>query len=609
MNQKSQSRLAFLLFVGIFFAIYVIIERVAIPPVKEMGVLAHYGLPLVWSIIITLLLWISLERAYIIPRTMSLRSWARQEWSPARVYSILIVLFLISSGLAAYFYFMSSREFLVPFVVASFSAVPLLFYWLYRRGIVYLVAGLLSLLLGLYMLGAAGIGALKIHDEPAPAVLLGLFIVYALFFCYTGFVLIRKWRRPTGLWLGSWRSFVWGYLLVVSFSLVGLGIMSILQLKGAFVSAIPIGIYLFFYTLGKFLSSVGTRNEPSVIDSYTTTINPGNFIHFALADRSKWEESRQQVTDQRVTFSSLTGSLFDVLAFLAVIATFAVFHDASIAQQTSFALLVITFHIAANLSEYSDAGRNTLAKIRARLEQELTVAHDMQMGLMPKLDPIIAGFDIAAICVPAHEVGGDFYDYIWLDEKKSKLGIAVADVSGNAMKAAMTAVLTSGMLYSEVQKSKTPREVLAKINHPLYLRTDRRVFTALAFAVLDTRKKFVTYSSAGQTPPVLVRNKMSEELRVKGMRLPLGLQDNLKYCELKLKLRKKDLFVLFTDGVVEAMNSKKEMYGFERLKETLAQCDNLSSAGVRDRILQVLKDFSGTTEQHDDMTVVVVRVL
>ncbi len=246
---------------------------------------------------------------------------------------------------------------------------------------------------------------------------------------------------------------------------------------------------------------------------------------------------------------------------------------------------------------------------KRNVQLELKAAHDMQMGLMPKEDPVVAGFDIAAVCVPANEVGGDFYDYVWLDRKKTKLGIAVADVSGKAMKAAMTAVLTSGMLYSELQKSASPRQVLRRINHPLYLRSDRRVFTALAFAVLDVRSRVISYSCAGQIPPVLIRNGRAEELKIHGLRLPLGIKDDLVYHELKIRLKKGDVLVFLTDGIVEAMNGAKEMYGFDGLRQSLLRSTGLSAAGLRDHLLEDVKQFAGPAPQHDDMTVVVVKVL
>lgn len=609
MTFKNRSTFVPLIFAGALVALYVILERLVVPPVKEAGITAHYGLPFIWSFIITLLLWISLERAHVLPQTLSLRSWVQQEWSPAHVYGILSSIFILSLGLAAYFYLRNSKEFLFPMLIASFSSVPLLFYWLYRTGALYLVVGILSLALGAAQLVVLVIGGYHLEHEAFPMLLLSFFIVYAMFFFYAGFVLIRKWRRPAGMWQGSWRSLIWGYLLIMCFSFIGMGIMSMWFFKRAFVALIPIAIYFFLYSLGKFLSSVRKGSSKELIASYTETTSLKNFVRFTIADRAEWEQGRQGVKEQKVTLASLTRSLFDALAFLGIVAAGAVFQEASVSQQLSFGFLVISFHLAATLSEYSEAARDTVAQVRTRLEQELKVAHDMQMGLMPRSDPVVSGFDIAAACIPANEVGGDFYDYVWLDEKKTRLGIAVADVSGKAMKAAMTAVLTSGMLYSEVQKNASPRTVLRSINHPLYLRSDKRVFTALAFAVIDLKTRGLTYSCAGQTPPMLVRKGKVEELKVKGLRLPLGIKDDLNYGELKVRLAKGDLLVFYTDGVVEAMNAEGDMYGFERLTKSLLSLKDVSAALVRDNLLAEITSHTGNAPQHDDMTIVAVRVL
>jgi len=252
--------------------------------------------------------------------------------------------------------------------------------------------------------------------------------------------------------------------------------------------------------------------------------------------------------------------------------------------------------------------RRRLLEERARLSTELQTARDMQMGLMPKEDPVVKGFDVSGACIPASEVGGDFYDYVWLDKKQTKLGVALADVSGKAMKAAMTAVMTSGMLYSEALKSKSPREILARINRPLYLRSDRRVFTALSFAVVDTKSKKLTYSSAGQSQPILIRNGLLSYLKTEGVRLPLGIKEELKYRDFNLKLRSKDTVVFYTDGVPEAMNTESKFYGFERFEELLRQHQALGAKELRDKIVENVQVFAGKTEQPDDMTVVVVKV-
>ncbi len=591
-----------LLFFGITVIVFCIVERWT-PWGKGFGEFTHYGLAFLWSAILTVLLWITLESAHIIPHKMKFRTWTEKPWNPIHTYVLLTCAVLVFGILSLFQFQGHSGDFLLSLIIASNAAVILFFYWTYRLKIHFLVAGILCILLAILELMAFFELATSEGGTIQQILLIAALFLIVAFFFWSGIALIRRWRNP-GSWQGSWRSFLWGMLIVFSLDLTVIGVAN-----SAVAAAIPLSVYLMVYASGKFMSISGRRHPPGIIDEYTRSVSPKHFLQFALADRSEWQEVHRLGAEHRATFTSITDSLFDIVAFVAVAAAILVFAEATVAQQLSFAFLVIVFHVAANLNDYHSATRDIANQIRVRLEEELRAAHDMQMGLMPKEDPAIAGFDIAATCVPANEVGGDFYDYIWLDGKKSKLGIVVADVSGKAMKAAMTAVMTSGMLYSEVQTSKTPREILAKINHPLYLRTDRRVFTALAFALLDTKKNFLTYSSAGQTPPVLVRNGRAEELRVQGMRLPLGLQDELEYRELKLKLRKGDLFVLFTDGVVESMNSEKEMYGFERLQETLAQCMNLAAADVRDRLLKSLKNHAGAARQHDDMTVVVVKVL
>ncbi|MEE9225810.1 MAG: SpoIIE family protein phosphatase, partial [Bacteroidota bacterium] len=133
------------------------------------------------------------------------------------------------------------------------------------------------------------------------------------------------------------------------------------------------------------------------------------------------------------------------------------------------------------------------------VEQELQTARQMQGSLMPTSDPAIKGFDISGVCKPASDVGGDYFEYVWLDKKRTRLGIALADVSGKAMKAAFTAALTSGMLYSELDGNRSVRQVLTRMNRPMYLRTHKRVFTAFFLVSLDVNSKKLTFTSAGQT--------------------------------------------------------------------------------------------------------------
>ena len=247
---------------------------------------------------------------------------------------------------------------------------------------------------------------------------------------------------------------------------------------------------------------------------------------------------------------------------------------------------------------------------KSAVRAELNAARTVQMGLMPTRDPVVQGFDVSGKCIPASEVGGDYYDYIWMNAEETQLGIAIADVSGKAMKAAMTAVMTSGMVYREVGSNETPKSILRKINRPMYLKTDRRVFTAMCFAVLDSKNKRLDFSNAGQTFPMLLRNGSVEYLRVEGERLPLGVKEEVAYEERKVNLQQGDVVIFYTDGVTEAKNSREELFGEEKLEQMLKKADaRQSSSDIITGILKSLQEYSGSAPQHDDMTVVVVRVL
>jgi len=253
--------------------------------------------------------------------------------------------------------------------------------------------------------------------------------------------------------------------------------------------------------------------------------------------------------------------------------------------------------------------RSSLMKERARLDAELHAARDMQAGLLPKEDPLMDGFEVSGVCVPANEVGGDFFDYVWLDDKNRKLGIAVADVSGKAMKAAITAVMTSGMIYQEVSNDESPKKILRNVNRPLYLRIDPRMFTAALFAVLDTKKKELRFSNAGQVHPLLKRGQRVSALEVRGARLPLGVKADVLYQEMNLKLRRGDVVVLYTDGVPEAMDANEEFLGFDRFQAVVGSSGEMSAKQMVEHLVEEVRSFTSNAPQHDDMTIVVVKAL
>ncbi len=248
---------------------------------------------------------------------------------------------------------------------------------------------------------------------------------------------------------------------------------------------------------------------------------------------------------------------------------------------------------------------------KTRLETEMLTARDAQMSIMPQEDPHLAAFEVSGVCVPAFEVGGDFFDYLWMDHEQSLFGIAIGDVSGKAMKAAMTAVMSSGMLYSKIDCYTSVQDIMTQINRPLFLKTDRRMFTALCLASIDIEKREMTFSNAGLSQPLLKTGRTSGYVESVGPRFPLGSFIDNSYQETRMQLKQGDVVVFFTDGIPEAQNFSGEFYGYDTLKNLLDDMDTVSEPAVRikERIIEDVKRFAGSAPQHDDMTVVVLKVL
>jgi len=246
-----------------------------------------------------------------------------------------------------------------------------------------------------------------------------------------------------------------------------------------------------------------------------------------------------------------------------------------------------------------------------RMSAELRAAHDAQMSIMPHDDPKVNGYDISGTCLPANEVGGDFFDYFWFDEKQKMFGVVLGDVSGKAMKAAMTAVMASGMISAEIADGSPITEVLRKANRLLYPKTDREIFTAVCLCALDTRRKRLTFANAGLNKPLLKSQKGVTSLEAVGSTHPLGILRESKHRERVVQLRQGDVIILQTDGIVEAQDRDRNQYSEERLKRLLEALDTRlhSAQSIRDTIVRDVQRFSASATQHDDMALVVIKVL
>lgn len=246
-----------------------------------------------------------------------------------------------------------------------------------------------------------------------------------------------------------------------------------------------------------------------------------------------------------------------------------------------------------------------------RMATELKTAHAAQMSIMPQSDPEVDGFDISGACIPANDVGGDFYDLFWHDDDRTRLCITIGDVSGKAMEAAMIAVMSNGMVYSRADETSLPGEVLTHLNRPICMKTGDTMFTALFLASLDVSSKTLTYSLAGMNVPVLKSGASTGSISSKKAGPPLGAFCESGYADETMQFKTGDVLILFTDGIIESQNSSGDFYDDERLLALIRRLptDSLSARQIKDAIIKDVNAFVGNAVQQDDMTIVVVKCI
>jgi phosphoserine phosphatase RsbU/P len=243
------------------------------------------------------------------------------------------------------------------------------------------------------------------------------------------------------------------------------------------------------------------------------------------------------------------------------------------------------------------------------MAKELEIARKVQMSLLPKTDPVVEGFDIAGICIPALEVGGDYYDFVSLGGRK--IGIAVGDVSGKGVPAAIYMTLTKGILQSHAEDNVSPRRVLSKVNSLMYRTIDRNSFVSMFYAILDPAARKIKFARAGQCP-VIVAQRTGEQgtfLTPRGMALGLemGKVFDSVMEEQELDVLSGDVFVFYTDGFTEARTAQGEEFGEERLVGSISHHRTKSATGIIRAICDDVQSFTAGHPQHDDMTMVVVK--
>jgi sigma-B regulation protein RsbU (phosphoserine phosphatase) len=252
---------------------------------------------------------------------------------------------------------------------------------------------------------------------------------------------------------------------------------------------------------------------------------------------------------------------------------------------------------------------------KKRLEEELRIAHEIQMSLLPQGPLDFPGVSVTSVCVPAREVGGDYFDVLPLDEHR--VGVLIADVSGKGTSAALYMAEMKGLMLSLSRIHASPRELLVAANRLMAEHLNSRSFITMIYAVIDVRARTLTYARAGHTPLLCLpgRGAASPGLRLlapDGMVLGLNLDNGRIFERLlqeeTIQLHEEDLFLLFTDGITEAMNAADDCFGESRLARIVEEHAHLPSEELRERILREIASFVGDAPQHDDMTMILLRI-
>ena len=248
---------------------------------------------------------------------------------------------------------------------------------------------------------------------------------------------------------------------------------------------------------------------------------------------------------------------------------------------------------------------------RERMAKELEIARNVQNSLLPKQNPKMSGYDIAGACIPAKEVGGDYYDFI--QNENNKLGIVIGDVSGKGVPASIYMTLTKGIIQSQANGQTSPREMLIKVNSFMYKSIEPGAFVTIFYAVLDGNTGKIDMTRAGHNPAIhysAMEDKFSliEPLGI-GIALEEGevFQDKIK--SESVYLHSGDWLVLYTDGFTEAMNKKQEEYGEERFINSIRMNQYETANGLITAIRNDVQNFVGKTEQFDDMTMIAIKVI
>lgn len=239
-----------------------------------------------------------------------------------------------------------------------------------------------------------------------------------------------------------------------------------------------------------------------------------------------------------------------------------------------------------------------------RLQEEMRLANDIQVNLLPKENPAIEGYDIAGKSIPAKDVGGDYFDFITI--KDDQLAFCLGDISGKGIPAALLMANLQATLRGQTLMGSPCKDCVSFTNNLLYNSTDNNKYATLYYGVLYSAQNSITFCNAGHNEPILIdhENKVS---RLKEGGIVVGILPDIAYEEKTIEFPGDSVLVTYSDGITEAMNIKEEEFGEEKLIDLIKRNKALPSSELVELIINAVKEHAGNVEQMDDMTLVIIK--
>ena len=308
---------------------------------------------------------------------------------------------------------------------------------------------------------------------------------------------------------------------------------------------------------------------------------------------------------------SITGSIHELFEGTRRVQVEDLSHRIRVRTRDQFGALASSFNsMVENIEELLEQ-----KVVKERLQQELQIARDIQTSLLPSETLRRDGVTLAAACRPAREIGGDYCDFFPLDD--DRIGMLVADVSGKGASAALYMAELKGLMLALSKTHQSPRALLGEVNRVLSTNLGRTSFVTMTYAMVDLRARTLTHARAGHTPLIHLRAgdvfPRTRLLAPEGLVLGVRMESVRSRFEGMLKeqtitLSPGDLVVLFTDGISEAMNHVRDLYGEDRLCLCVEEHSDLEPDALCDEVFESVREFADGAEQHDDMTMIVLKV-